>query len=349
MALKNQPITVCYTAYDATTGLRKTGDAANHTIYVIKDGSSAPTTNAPAEVDAAHAPGEYSVSLTAAEMNANTVAVTGRSTTASVEIVPVKITTERGVLPASAAGANGGMPTVDASNRIAGIQGTKNTLDSLHDLSAAQVENAVLDADVATHHTTSGSAGERINASGSAGDPWAAALPGGYGAGTAGHLVAANLDASVSSRLAASSYTAPDNADAASAATGVADLLARLTAPRATLLDSLDHLDADVSSRLPTGGFIAPDNAAIAAIQAKTDNLPANPAATGDPMTLDMSQHVPLSNTAQTVGDALNAARAEGFGKWDLIGTTLTLYAADGATPVHAFTLNDATNPTMRA
>jgi len=42
-----------------------------------------------------------------------------------------------GAIPNAAAGANGGLPTVDTNNRIAGIQGTKNTLDNLNDITAA--------------------------------------------------------------------------------------------------------------------------------------------------------------------------------------------------------------------
>lgn len=62
----------------------------------------------------------------------------------------------------------------------------------------------------------------------------------------------------------------------------------------------------------------------------------------------DMAQAVPTSNAAQTVGDALNAARAQGFGKWVLSGTSLTLYAADGTTAVRTFTLDRAAGPTSR-
>lgn len=65
--------------------------------------------------------------------------------------------------------------------------------------------------------------------------------------------------------------------------------------------------------------------------------------------TLDLTQAVPTSNTDQTVGDALNAARAQGFGKWAISGTTLTLYAADGTTAVRTFTLDSATAPTQRS
>lgn len=64
---------------------------------------------------------------------------------------------------------------------------------------------------------------------------------------------------------------------------------------------------------------------------------------------LDLTQAVPASNAAQTVGDALNAARAQGFGRWVLSGTSLTLYAADGTTVVRTFTLDSATTPTQRS
>ena len=63
---------------------------------------------------------------------------------------------------------------------------------------------------------------------------------------------------------------------------------------------------------------------------------------------LNMAQSVPSSNTAQTLGDALNAARAQGFGKWVLSGTSLTLYAGDGTTVVRTFSLDSATAPTQR-
>lgn len=42
------------------------------------------------------------------------------------------------------------------------------------------------------------------------------------------------------------------------------------------------NLDAAVSSRLATASYTAPDNAGVAAIKAKTDNLPAAPASSGD-------------------------------------------------------------------
>jgi hypothetical protein len=65
---------------------------------------------------------------------------------------------------------------------------------------------------------------------------------------------------------------------------------------------------------------------------------------------LDLNQPVPLTNTAHTMGDALNAARAQGFGKWTWPtgSTTVTLYAADGITAVHTFAVDSATTPRNR-
>ena len=66
-------------------------------------------------------------------------------------------------IPNAAAGGNGGLPTVDGSNYIAGIAGTKNQLDDMNDLSAAQV-NAEVDTalDTAIPAATAGSINERI-------------------------------------------------------------------------------------------------------------------------------------------------------------------------------------------
>jgi hypothetical protein len=65
-------------------------------------------------------------------------------------------------------------------------------------------------------------------------------------------------------------------------------------------------------------------------------------------MTVDFTTIIPTTNTANTVGDALNAARANGFGKWEIVGTTLSIYAPDNTTVIKTFTLDSTTNPTSR-
>ena len=64
------------------------------------------------------------------------------------------------------------------------------------------------------------------------------------------------------------------------------------------------------------------------------------------PVTLNMTQAVPNTNTPGTIGDSLNAARADGFGKvvYDPVGKTLTLYASDNTTVVKAFNVSTDSN-----
>ncbi len=66
---------------------------------------------------------------------------------------------------------------------------------------------------VSASHVGAGTTGLALASAASAGDPWATAIPGAYGAGTAGFIVGTNLNATVSSRLASASYTAPPTAD----------------------------------------------------------------------------------------------------------------------------------------
>ena len=68
-------------------------------------------------------------------------------------------------------------------------------LDDQLDALPTAAENADATWDEAlSEHTNVGSAGAGLSAAGSAGDPWSTALPGAYGAGTAGQIVGDNVD-----------------------------------------------------------------------------------------------------------------------------------------------------------
>jgi hypothetical protein len=54
--------------------------------------------------------------------------------------------------------------------------------------------------EVLSGHLTAGTTGAALNAASSAGDPWATALPGAYGVGTAGKIIGDNVDAAISTR-----------------------------------------------------------------------------------------------------------------------------------------------------
>jgi len=99
MAIKNQALTVTYFAWDTGNQVGKTGDAANHTMYVSIDGvANAVDDTSSAEVDATNLQGHYQVTLTAAEMNGDHIMLGGESSTSDIVIIPTSITTERGNL-----------------------------------------------------------------------------------------------------------------------------------------------------------------------------------------------------------------------------------------------------------
>lgn len=119
----------------------------------------------------------------------------------------------------------------------------------------------------------------------------------------------ARLDAAISSRADGSAYTA-------------------LRAAK------LDNLDTNVGSRLATAGYTAPDNAGIvaaanaaiaadtkgAAIKAKTDTLPASPAATADIPTAVANATAVLAamvEGTETLAELLRLVRAALVGRSD--------------------------------
>lgn len=95
--------------------------------------------------------------------------------------------------------------------------------------------------------------------------------------GSIGRLLVTNIDATISSRLAAGSYTTPPTAAAIAIAVW-AVLTSTLTTVGTIGKLLVDNINAAISTRLATSGYTAPDNAGIAAIKFKTDNLPADPA-----------------------------------------------------------------------
>lgn len=76
-------------AFDTTTGVAKTGDAANITAYVAKDfGATTVLGDTSAtEQDATNAKGWYLFDLAQAETNADALLFTGKSSTANISIV----------------------------------------------------------------------------------------------------------------------------------------------------------------------------------------------------------------------------------------------------------------------
>jgi hypothetical protein len=199
-------------------------------------------------------------------------------------------------------------------------------------LTAGAIADAVWD-EALSGHLTSGSTGEALNAAGAAGDPWITSLPGSYTSGQAGKIVGDFLNASVSSRLASASYTAPLDAAGTRSAVGLASanldtqLAAAATVGASSIRSAVGLASANLDTQLTAiDDFLDTE---IAAIKAKTDNLPASPAATGDIPTALQNADALLNRDMSAVSDTnarspLNALRFV-RNKWSISGTTLTV------------------------
>lgn len=75
---------------------------------------------------------------------------------------------------------------------------------------ADEIADAVWEEAIADHSGTAGSTAEQLQAAGSAGDPWATALPGSYTSGQAGKIVGDNVNATISSRATQASVDTID-------------------------------------------------------------------------------------------------------------------------------------------
>lgn len=214
-------------------------------------------------------------------------------------------------VPSVAAGSSGGLATVDSNNAVKVQSGTGANQISLSSgkVSLVSGDMTTIAGDVwdvtLSGHVTAGSTGAALNAAGSAGDPWITSLPGSYTAGQAGYILGHNLDAQVSTRLATSGYTAPDNAD-------------------------------------------------IAAIKAKTDNLPAAPAAVGDIPTATQNADALLKRdwtaiTGEAARSVLNALRFL-RNKVDATTSPMRIYKEDDSTQAwtQSFTTSAGADPIIK-
>ena len=82
-------------AWNGATGAPKTGDAANITGKISKDGGATASTNDtnPSELSSTDAPGVYLFDITQTESNADLIILQAKSSTASIQFRPVIIYT----------------------------------------------------------------------------------------------------------------------------------------------------------------------------------------------------------------------------------------------------------------
>lgn len=129
----------------------------------------------------------------------------------------------------------------------------------------AAVADAVWEEDLSDHSGTAGSVAEALNAAGAAGDPWTTALPGAYGAGSAGNILG--------NRLVGTIATGTHNPQSG-------DAFARLGAPAGASVSAdilaIDNLVDDLESRVGTPSNLgggATLSANLSDIEAQTDDI----------------------------------------------------------------------------
>lgn len=129
-----------------------------------------------------------------------------------------------------------------------------------YSLSSAGI-NAIADQST-TGHTTAGTWGGAWNAAGSSGDPWATALPGGYGAGSAGNIIGNNLNGTITSRMA--TFTLPTNFSATAITVGGAVTVG-------TNGDKTGYTASTVSDKTGYSLTVTPPTAAVISTQVLAD------------------------------------------------------------------------------
>jgi len=92
MALKATSFYAYLFVMDTANNVGLTGDAANLTLSILRNGARQAPTNNVTEVDATNAPGIYALLLTDTETDAGAISVTGISSTSNTLVIPLYIT-----------------------------------------------------------------------------------------------------------------------------------------------------------------------------------------------------------------------------------------------------------------
>jgi len=315
-------------AFDTATGAAKTGDAANITAYLSKDYGTVTVLGdtSATEMDATNAPGWYMFDLTQSETNFDDGLFTAKSSTSGVSIV--------------------GRPVATVPNRF-----TTMVIDAAGLVDATAVKVGPTGAATAQ---TAGDIPARLPAALVSGR-----IDASVGAMAANVLTATAIasdaitDAKVASDVTIASVTGAVGSVTGNVGGNVVGSVGSVTGLTAANLDATVSSRASAADLATVAGYLDTE---IAAIKAKTDNLPASPAATGDiPSAATIATEVRTGTLAEgyaAVGTEFSMEQAL-YMIWALLanrniqGTELAAGALDES-PAMTFTLDDATNPTAQ-
>lgn len=113
-----------------------------------------------------------------------------------------------------------------------------------------------------------------------------------------------------------------------------------------------------VQAVVPTSTVVASVSGAVGSVSGNVGgsvgsvagNVTGSVGSVATSVVIDQTQALNETATGATIAAALNAARAQGLGKWVISGDTLTIYASNNTTVVKTFTLTPSGGPyTSRA
>jgi len=226
---------------------------------------------------------------------------------------------------------SGTITTLDALDTAQDSQHstTQSAISGLNDPTTAAIADAVWLEAIADHSGTSGSTAEALNAAGAAGDPWTTALPGAYGAGSAGYIVGNNLDAAASTLATAAALATVDaNVDAILVDTGTT-----LPATLTTIEGKIDTVDTVADAILVDTGTTLP--ATLTTIEGKVDTIDG----IVDAIVIDTAEIGAAGAGLTAITDAitaLNDPTAAAIATAVLTTQMTESYAADGVAPTLA-------------
>lgn len=285
-------------AYTASTGAAKTGDAAQITAYISKDFAAGAATNDvnPTEMDATNMPGWYVFDLTQAETNAEVIVLAPKSSTSGVVLDQVQVFTQDAAISSRASQTSvDDVPTV--------VEFEARTLVAADYVVVSDLPSVPTASDNAT------AAAAAILAAADS-DPISANVT--YSAGVA-----------LAGRLAEYADVNPLALEATAQAilASVNTIDDFLDTEIAAILADTNELQTD----LVNGGRL---DLLIDAIKAKTDVIPASPAAVGSEMLLTAAYDAAKTAATQASVDDLptNAELATALGTAD--DATLAAIAA---------------------
>lgn len=208
-------------------------------------------------------------------------------------------------------------------------------------VTVAAIADGVWTETLADHSGTSGSTAEALNAAGAAGDPWTTALPGAYGAGSAGNIVGNlnDLSAAEAQTAAAAALTAYDPPTRAEATSDKDEILAAIAVMDAIVDAILVDTDTTIPALIAALNDIdstaaqAAAAAALAAYDAPTKaELDSGLAALNDPTAAAVAAAILAAGDVDgfTVEETLKLVLAACAGKLSgAATTTATIRAAD--------------------